>query len=641
MTSFAQSSDSSKVEDFQLMGSPAAPAISPNGEYTAWAFRYAVIEEDKSEYRQQIWVGKTDGSWTRQYTFGEKSSWAPAFSNDSKSLFFLSDRGEKTQVYHIYLDGGEAHQATDAKEGVSSYEVSPDGSKIAYRSNDPEPKEIKDRKKAKTDITKVGEIYRYQRIYVMEIKNNPDKKAKCIIGEDVYVESFDWSPDGKTIAFAHRPNPELDERDSSNISLVPADSGAISPLVTWDGADGSPYFLSNSQIAFISDGGQPEPIGLSDVYIINVSGGTPTKLAETPNRSVSGILEGSDDKFVYVTDNFRTTNALYQIPTNGKEAKALNPADGVYSYSAGIVNGMIAFTYQNSSTPEQVFATKAKKFKATQISIHYTNTTLPKMAKQEVITWKSDDGMEIEGLLIYPINYEEGKKYPLALNVHGGPGGVFSQSFIGNGLYSGQIFAENGYFVLKPNPRGSIGYGKDFRYANFADLGEGDYNDVISGVQYVVDKGMADADKLVMMGWSYGGYMASRIATKTDMFKAISMGAGLFNLESMFVTTDVKEYGLGLMGGGYWESEELKKTWFKLSPHNMVDKVVTPVQLLHSSNDRRVPASQSEEMYAVLKYMGVDTELVLYPRSGHGPSEPKLYADITPRVLEWFKKYLD
>ncbi|MDR9416019.1 MAG: prolyl oligopeptidase family serine peptidase, partial [Gracilimonas sp.] len=260
----------------------------------------------------------------------------------------------------------------------------------------------------------------------------------------------------------------------------------------------------------------------------------------------------------------------------------------------------------------------------------------------ETITWTSYDGMQIEGLLIYPIDYKEGEEYPLFLNVHGGPGGVYSNTFLGSGaFYNAAFFAHHGYAVLKPNPRGSSGYGKEFRYANFQDLGEGDYEDIMSGVDEVIEMGIADPDQLVMAGWSYGGYMAARIATKTDRFKAISMGAGLFNLESMFVTTDVIDYGLGLMGGGYWESDELKEVYKKLSPHTMVDEVTTPVQLLHSSNDQRVPASQSFEMYQVLKRMDVPTELVLYPRSGHGPSEPKLSVDVGMRVLDWFDTYLD
>ena len=216
---------------------------------------------------------------------------------------------------------------------------------------------------------------------------------------------------------------------------------------------------------------------------------------------------------------------------------------------------------------------------------------------------------------------------------------MFNQSFTGNpGIYTIQYFTNNGYAVLRPNPRGSTGYGKDFRYANFKDWGFGDYEDIMSGVDEVIDMGVADPKRLAVMGWSYGGYMTSFVVTRTDRFKAASMGAGLPNLISMTTTTDIPDYLVAHMGGEFWDDYE---TYEKHSAMYRIKNVVTPTQILHGENDLRVPFTQGQEFYVALKRRGVQTEMAVYPRTPHGPSAPKLLMDVSPRILNWLDKYID
>ena len=260
------------------------------------------------------------------------------------------------------------------------------------------------------------------------------------------------------------------------------------------------------------------------------------------------------------------------------------------------------------------------------------------MGKTELIKWKSKDGLEVEGLLTYPVNYEPGKKYPTILQIHGGPAGVFTKGFTGNpSIYLTQYFAEQGFFVLRPNPRGSSGYGKAFRYANFRDWGYGDFEDLMSGVDKVVADGMADEERLLAMGWSYGGYMTSFLVTKTNRFKAASMGAGLPNLISMTSTTDIPDYLVGHMGKEFWEDYE---TYEKHSAIYHIKNVETPTQVIHGANDLRVPFTQGQEFYVALKRRGVDTEMIVLPRTPHGPREPKLQMEVSPRIMGWFEKFL-
>ena len=189
---------------------------------------------------------------------------------------------------------------------------------------------------------------------------------------------------------------------------------------------------------------------------------------------------------------------------------------------------MIVFVREELNKPSEVYVSDLRKISPKQLSSFNSSLEFPKLAKTELLKWLSNDGLEIEGLLTYPTKYNKRKKYPLALIIHGGPAGVFSQSFTGNpSIYIVEYFASKGYAILRANPRGSTGYGKDFRFANFKDWGFGDYEDIMSGVDKVIDMGVADPERLAVMGWSYGGYMTSFVVTKTDRFKAASMGAGL------------------------------------------------------------------------------------------------------------------
>jgi len=623
------------------------PVLSPDGEYIAYEVRETLMEGEKSEFLTHVWVVKTDGSTNRQYTRGNKSATNPSFSPDGRYLAFLSNRnGEHRQVYQMYLDGGEAVQVTHAENGVNSYQWSPDGSRIAFTMTDPKTEEEKEREKEKRDVHLVDQEYRFNHLYVETVFEDPEKNSvKQVTSGDMSVNSFDWSPDGRTIVFSHHPTPKIDDLFfNTDISLVPADSGTVKELVTWEGADGSPHFSPNGQfVVFESQGGTPEPIGLSDVYRVPVEGGTPQPLAHTPDRNANIVDWAPGGKSLLVTEVRHTYTALYRLPVDGSPPTQVTPEDGVYSdFSISDNGSLLAFKFEQPETPENIYVSGLQSFKKRQLTDIYHDEQFPAMGRTELVRWKSEDGLEIEGLLTYPVDYREGRRYPLILNVHGGPAGVYLQSFTGSGsIYPIQFFASRGFAVLRPNPRGSTGYGKSFRYDNYRDWGYGDYEDLMSGVDKVIEMGVAHPDSLVEMGWSYGGYMTSFIVTRTDRFKAVSMGAGLPNLISMVNTTDIPTYLAAHMGGYYWESEKLEEIYERHSAIYRLKEISTPVQVLHGVHDDRVPTSQGKEFYWALKKRGVPTELILYPRTPHGPREPKLIADVPHRILTWFNRYLD
>lgn len=619
------------------------PVISPDGSMIAYEVRKTLMEGEESSFLMHIWLAAKDGSMNRQFTRGEKSATNPRFTPDGKAISFTSTRnGDKRQVFQIYVDGGEAKQLTHAENGINSYKWSPDGSKIAYTMTDPKSEEEKEREKQKRDVVLVDRNYHFSRLYVQSVDNESDKDSvKQIAAGDFQVSSFDWSPDGQDIVFSHQPTPKIDDNRKANISVVPADSGAVSALVEWDGADTNPLFSKDgSFIVFQSSGGSEEPIGLTDVYRVSSEGGSPDALSRTPNRSASILEWGPNDNSLLVSEVRHTYTALYDLPVDGSRANLITPEDGVYSDFDLSDNGEhLTFIFEQPSTPPNVYTSSFQSFDKKQLTDIYKDVDFPEMGKTELLTWTSTDGIEIEGLLTYPVGYEEGNNVPLILNVHGGPAGAYLQSWTGGGsIYSLQYFAAEGYAVLRPNPRGSTGYGKEFRYANVQDWGFGDYEDLMSGVDKVIDMGVADEDNLFEMGWSYGGYMTSYIVTKTDRFNAVSMGAGLPNLISMVNTTDIPYYLVGHMGGYYWESEDMEEIYERHSAIYRINEVSTPTQIIHGMEDDRVPTSQGREFYWALKERGVPTELILYPRTPHGPREPKFIADVSNRIMDWFEQ---
>src|SRR5713226_8244974 len=299
---------------------------------------------------------------------------------------------------------------------------------------------------------------------------------------------------------------------------------------------------------------------------------------------------------------------------------------------------MFGFSKQTPDTPPEAFVCKVHDFTPVQVSRANADLSKLPVGKTEVIRWKSTDGMEIEGLLSYPVSYAPGKRVPLLLVIHGGPTGVFLQNFIGSpGAYPIAAFTSQGCAVLRANPRGSSGYGKRFRYANYKDWGGGDFKDLMAGVEYVIQQGIADQNRLGVMGWSYGGFMTSWVITQTKRFKAASIGAGVTNLVTFTGTADIPGFIPDYMGAEFWDNLEIYRAH---SAMYNIKGASTPTLIQHGEADERVPISQGYELYNALKRQGVTVKMVTYPRTPHGPREPKLMLDVGQRNVEWFGKHL-
>ena len=618
-------------------------AISRDGGSVAYVVRKPLMQGEKSEYLSHIWLASSDGTRDRQFTRGAKSASTPSFSPDGQWLAFTTSRSGKNQLWVIALAGGEARQLTDAKAGVGAYLWSPDGTAIAFVMRDPPTEEEEKAEKEKRDVVLVDQNFKYGHLYTVPFDRAATEPAEAVrVTEgDFHVTGFDWSPDGRHLVFAHQADPRINTgRLSGDISIVSAAGGDLQPLVTGSGVESGPHWSPDGTlVAYASTGDQPEPIGLEDLYVVDLESGESRRLADTPNRSAFILGWSADSREVFLNEVLRTTRHVVAVPVGGGDVRQVTQGEGVVgSVALAPEAGRLALTWETTDEPVEVHVSSLVDFAPSQLSSVNQDVPRPPMGRTELLSWSAPDGTPVEGLLTYPVDWEAGTRVPLILNVHGGPAGVFSQSFTGSpSIYMIQYFAQEGFAVLRPNPRGSTGYGKEFRYANFMDWGYGDLSDLLAGVDHVIEMGVAHADSLLLMGWSYGGYMTSFAVTQTDRFRAASMGAGLPNLISMVSTTDIGDYLAGHMGGEYFDDYE---TYEKHSAVYHIKNVTTPTQVIHGAQDLRVPFTQGQEFYNSLTRLGVETEMIVYPRTPHGPREPKFLMDVSERIMTWFEKHL-
>ncbi|NOT47118.1 MAG: S9 family peptidase [Acidobacteria bacterium] len=620
-----------------------APRVSPNGKHAIYTVNEAVMTADKSEFVTQLWMATTDGKENYQVTFGDKSSTNPKWSPDGNSIAFTSNRKDnKNNLYVLRLMGGEAEPVTDVKSAVSDFEWSPDGRWLAYMMTDPKAEDEEKNDKGRNDYRWVDDNIKMSRLYVVSVAKDAGGKRepRKLTADNRNITGFNWSPDGTRIVFNHVSTPSANDWTTSDISVVEVASAKVTPLASTPSAESALQYSPDGK--WISGIASDVPARWAQSYTIRVypaGGGEPRVFGNSHDSQPSVVGWSADGSRIYFFEAKGTGTALYYVDVaSGKIVED--------NYAAGVVTGvnfnndasMIGMVMQNSMRPPEAFVVKIADRSPTQIS--HANDDVAKMpfGKTEVITWKSSDGRDIEGLLTYPVGYVAGSKVRLILNVHGGPAGVFQQNFIGGrGSYPIATFASRGYAVLRPNPRGSSGYGTEFRRANIKDWGGMDYQDLMSGVDKVISMGVADPERLGVMGWSYGGYMTSTIITKTKRFKAASAGAPVTNLMSFNGTADIPAFVPDYFGGQSWENPEV---YAKHSAMFNIKNATTPTLIQHGEADVRVPISQGYELYNALKAQGVPTRMIILPRMPHGPNEPKMQVAAMQSNLDWFEKYL-
>ena len=650
------------IDDVMSLKSARAPAISPNGSLVAfqvsgWEHPNAKgdsVKGDTHELRSHVWLVPADGSQpARQITFSERGESGPRFSPDGSALAFVSARGAATggdaprsQIHLLRLSGGEAEKLTDAKDGVTSFVWAPDGRSIAFLTNDSMPREEEAKIKRRDDPQMYEGPERRTHLWVIDV---PSKQARELVHDSRFtIRAPAWSPDATRLTFtAQSTNLTRDERRAAYIVTVA--TGALKEIQAPAIIQGTPVWSPDGNTLAFATLAQSHPMHAdsmmereqrnSHLTLYDVATGKARDVYNQQqfDESVGAPIWSADGKKIYFTAGDRAYSSVYTFDVASGSYRKLTNQQMIGGLSFSKDGSRVAMTMDSPMAPTEVYvgdATFASPRKLTALHPELANIAL---GETEVITWKSSDGQDVEGILVKPVGYQAGKRYPLLVEPHGGPTGATSAGFKASSNSPGQFWAGRGWATLYPNPRGSTNYGEKFMRGNILDWGGGDYRDIMTGVDALIARGIADPDKLAVAGWSYGGYMTAWVISQTQRFKAARMGAGLTDLESMYGTTDIPGYI-----GAFFDGTPDKKTldlYRERSAITYRDRITTPTMIMHGSNDARVPIGQPMELFRALKDKGTPVELWFYPREGHGFSEYYHQIDKMNREFEWIAKY--
>jgi dipeptidyl aminopeptidase/acylaminoacyl peptidase len=620
---------------------PGAVALSPDGRKIA----YTVTETnwDENAYETEIFLIAAQGGEPVQLTRAKKSSSAPAWSPDGKRLAFISDRTDKRQLYLISPQGGEAMPLTSTEDGISAFRWSPDGRSIALTMTDPRPGPIKDRDKKYGEFEIVDTDHRMTHLHVIQMDpSRPDAaKPRRLTSGTFTVGSFEWSPDGRSIAFDHRKDPSAANGGSADISVVNVADGAVRPLVTQEGPDSNPRWSPDGKlIAFQSAMKNPSFFYTnSRIAIIDAAGGAIRSVTDRFDEQ-PGLIDWAPDG-IYFQGSQTITSRLFRCNPATGELVAVTSGSGDlpsgFSFSRDF--STVAFVNSSAAQYPEIVVAPVKTMRGLTLTDFGGQLKDWTIGSREMISWKSTDGTTIEGVLHKPAGFEPGRRYPLLVIIHGGPTGISRPAKIAaGGVYPIEQWLAKGAIVLEPNYRGSGGYGEQFRSLNVRNLGVGDAWDVLSGVDHLVAQGIADKDRMGVMGWSQGGYISAFLAThERQIFKAISVGAGISDWMTYYVNTDIHPFTRQYLQATPWDDPEI---YARTSPITNIKRAKTPTLIQHGELDARVPIPNAYELYQGLQDHGVPVRLIVYKGFGHGLNKPKAARAAMEHNMEWFAQYV-
>jgi dipeptidyl aminopeptidase/acylaminoacyl peptidase len=647
------------IDDYFKIHPVHDPQLSPDAKWLLYTVTTAQLKEDKNEDR--IWTISTAGGDAAPLTAEGVSSTHPRWSPDGRFIAFLSERAEsKAQVWLLNRQGGEAQRLTDTPQDVDDFAWSPDGCRLVLVLRNASPEELEAAKEAKLKdkgsdakekkktakpwvidrlqfkFDEIGYLDRRRtHLYVFDLAA---KSMTQITSGDFDDSEPAWSPDGKLLAFtSNRSKPDPDLNYNSDIWVVAADNsdkGAHLTQVTVNpGPDSTPSWSPDGK--WITYTTQLDPklfdYATKHIAVSPATGGEARVLTLALDRVSITPRFSPDSKFIYFIADDDGTQNICRVPVTGGEIT--RPVGGrlmVNDYSLA-KNGDLVAQIATIDRPDELFF--ASDGKLTQLT--HTNDTLMsqlKLTHGEYVHFKSKDGTLIAGYLYKPLGYVPGKKYPTILRPHGGPVWAYYAEFD----HLPQLYAANGYAVLFPNPRGSTGYGEKHAKAIYADWGNKDFQDDMAMVDYAIEQGIADPEKLGVGGWSYGGISTDFIIAQTTRFKAAISGAGSALFSSFYGHDHYqKDYEIEL--GHPWEN---KAAWEKVSPFYKVANVTTPTLFMGGEIDWNVPILGGEQMYQALKRLGHVTELVVYPGEYHEFKTPSHIKDRLERYLAWYGHYV-
>jgi len=613
-----------------------APAISPNGQQVAYTIRET--NWDENAYETEIWIADTASGESRQVTNARKSSTQPAFSPDGSWLAFVSDRDNKRQLYRIALGGGEAERLTSIDEGVNNFAWSPSGKEIAFTSVDAPSDAMKERERRWGDIRIEDQDQRYTHLHLLDVAA---RSVKQITKGNFVVGSFEWSPDGRRIAFDHRSTSDPADGGTADISVVLPATLETRVVVAQEGPDSNPHWSPDgAQLAFSTAMAMPNYFYANSV-LATIAPGSASVVPLTESFDEDPNIIAWTKAGIHFSSSQRTWSYLFTIDPATKQVTKHAVRDawigGGFSLTPDGAN--VAFTASGPTDFPDVYVAPVASMAAKRLSNAGAQiASWPKHAR-EVIKWKSQDGAEIEGVLHKPAGFVPGRRYPLLVVIHGGPTGVSRPAPYGSATaYPIDAFLAKGALVLEPNYRGSAGYGEKFRSLNVRNLGIGDAWDVLSGIDALVQQGIADRERVGSMGWSQGGYISAFLTTRhSDRFKAISVGAGISDWMTYYVNTDIHPFTRQYLKATPWDDP---KIYADTSPMTYIKQARTPTLIQHGDQDARVPIPNAFQLYQGLRDQNVPVQLTIFKGFGHGINKPRANRAAMQQNYEWFTRYI-
>ncbi|KPK81314.1 MAG: hypothetical protein AMS25_07030 [Gemmatimonas sp. SM23_52] len=617
------------------------PQLSPDGLQLLYVLSEA--DWEKNQTVSHIWRVDADGGNTLQLTHGEDGEGSPRWSPDGEFIAFLAERGEDegNQVYLLRVVGGEAYPLSEHETGVSEISWSPDGAWIYFCASDEKSEEQKAREEKKNDVYAFDEDYRQVHLWRVSVESGEEER----VTEGGYsVLSYELSRDGEMVVHRRGPSPLFDDWDESELWVMVLRTGESRQLTDNSVAEyGEELSPDGAWVLFTtSANGEFESYYNDNLFIVPTAGGDPRELMPGCPYEVNGASWSADGRTIYFLANTGVRRDLFQLDVSTGEYRQLSEGDhslGGWSYYPSLRRHI--FSISERTNPGDVWRLderrRARPVRITHVFDHLVEEF--QLPRQEAIRWKGADGVTVEGLLYYPLDYQEGQRYPLVVQTHGGPASSDKFAFGSAGDYV-QKLAALGYFVLQPNYRGSTGYGDDFLRDMVGHYYQNAHLDVMAGVEYLIEQGLVDGERMAKMGWSAGGHMTNKIITFTDWFKAASSGAGAVNWISMYGQSDVRIYRTPWFGGTPWQESAPIDVYWENSPLSDIAKVTTPTIVLVGVDDPRVPMPQSVELYRALRSNGVPTHLYVAPRERHGWRELRHRLFKANVELDWFERWV-
>ena len=640
-----------QTEDMFDIRSVGAPVVSPDGAWIAYTVTRTPLEDERSYTR--IYMSPAEGGEAIGLTVEGKSAGSPGWSPDGRYFTFTTSRDEgENQVWALDRRGGEGFPLTDVEQGISGYRWSPDGTRLLLTIRDAEEKDedkkenaprepwVIDRLQFKRDNTGYLTGNRKTHLYVFELGS---RELRQLTTGDWDESLGVWSPDGTRIAFASNRTDEPDGNENSDIWIVASDQEepTANPrrVTTNEGSDRSPAWSADGRSLTYTTGIRPDLIWYATTHlaVISIDGGEPHLLTTDLDRNVSQPRFSDDGDWIWFRLEDSAENHVARIRPSGEDLE--RPISG--SFSAGAFDwagGTFAVSVSYLDHPGEIYRMTGAERGSGDLSrvTGHNDDFLSKVLVAETrnIQFHSADGTEVEGFVTFPPDFVEGQRYPTLLRIHGGPVSQFNHGF----QFESQLFAANGYVVVRTNPRGSSGYGQDFSAALWADWGNPDFRDVMAGVDYAIEQGWSDPDRLGVGGWSYGGILTNYVITQTNRFQGAITGAS----EVLYIANYGHDHyqrqweaELGLP----WEGDN-RENWERISPFNRVEHIETPTLIMGGEQDWNVPILNSEQLYQALRRRGIETQLVVYPDQSHGIRVPTYQVDRYERYLGWYNEHV-